>query len=960
MISLKKTVLLLLVFACKYVAGQDPYYYTIDKSKGLPSNSVYDIYQDKKGFMWFATDDGLNRYDGAKYSSYYSDGQTSRAGSKIEEDKYGRIWYSNFDGYLYYVQQGKLHKLNQAKPIGFFSYAITANFLFVLKKGAVSIYHLKTLKLYKNVEISEATIVSSCKMGNAFYVLANALYEVTADSGVKKIMLPQNFYPSLKQAIMMKATPKGLLFVSKITNSYYWYGDGHFLQKSRPNDLGYAQNLTFIDHGIWLFSPKGASILSTQSNKVSHYFKQHNISYAYKDNRGNYWFSTLNKGLILVPNFGNSLVEMASRPVRLALNKNKLIVATEDEALYQMNLDDLTTHLVHKGNSNHSINQLFVDTTSGKVMFSSNTFNILSASYQKLVKAHVAIKDVEKIDHKYYSFAASGFSGLFKITPSQQKSEWDSVFNSYNIRKSNFNEVGVLIGVNGKSTVYHTVNKTIYYATNIGLFYVNKSAQGELKFNGETLFIKNLVCLGKKVFALSANGKLYEIEVTNQVKVSNLIKANAIRNIYRITSTNSLMFIYATSGIYCFDTATNNLRQLPNSYQDFEITDIVEHDSNYIIATSKGVLVEPNKAPSKAVRPTFIVDDLLVNEVKVEPNMLSDLAHNQNNITINYALLAYTPLEKLPVYYQLNGGKWQRLDEQSGSLKLSAISPGQYQIQFKLGENQILTKVAFNIEKPFWLSVWFITLIALVVSTLVYLLYRYKIEQNNKRNQQKLDRVSLENNLNQSKLKAIKSQMNPHFFYNALNTIQSYILANEKKNAVNYLSKFANLTRTILEMTEKEEISLAEEIKTIRLYLDIEKARFDSDFNYSITMLGINAGEDIKIPSMLLQPYLENAIKHGLLHKEGNKQLEVTFKKEASQLVVTIADNGIGRKKSTELNQIKQLKHKSFATAAIQSRIELLNKDKRNKISVSYEDKLAANQQGVGTVVIIKMPLNEE
>ncbi|WP_461485067.1 sensor histidine kinase, partial [Pedobacter sp.] len=242
----------------------------------------------------------------------------------------------------------------------------------------------------------------------------------------------------------------------------------------------------------------------------------------------------------------------------------------------------------------------------------------------------------------------------------------------------------------------------------------------------------------------------------------------------------------------------------------------------------------------------------------------------------------------------------------------------------------------------------------------IYLLYRYKLGQNNKNNQEKLDRLSLENSLNQSKLKAIKSQMNPHFFYNALNTIQSYILANEKKQAVNYLSKFANLTRTILDMSEKEEVSLAEEIKTIGFYLDIEKVRFDGDFEYMITELGIDTREDIRIPSMLLQPYLENAIKHGLLHKEGAKQLRVVFKKEVDKLMVTIEDNGIGRKKSMELNEIKQLKHRSFATAAMQSRIELLNKNKRNKISVKYLDKVGENQQGVGTVVIIKLPLNED
>src|SRR5690606_8887627 len=151
----KKVFIVLLLFVSQFVFGQDPYYHLIDKAKGLPSNSVYDIYQDKKGFMWFATDDGLCRYDGAKFINYYSEAQTSRAGSKIEEDKFGRIWYSNFDGYLYYVEKGQLQLLNQEKPIGFYSYAIINDFLLVLKKGAVCKYDLKTLKLVKEIEITD-------------------------------------------------------------------------------------------------------------------------------------------------------------------------------------------------------------------------------------------------------------------------------------------------------------------------------------------------------------------------------------------------------------------------------------------------------------------------------------------------------------------------------------------------------------------------------------------------------------------------------------------------------------------------------------------------------------------------------------------------------------------------------------------------------------------------------------
>jgi LytS/YehU family sensor histidine kinase len=236
------------------------------------------------------------------------------------------------------------------------------------------------------------------------------------------------------------------------------------------------------------------------------------------------------------------------------------------------------------------------------------------------------------------------------------------------------------------------------------------------------------------------------------------------------------------------------------------------------------------------------------------------------------------------------------------------------------------------------------------------LFFKWQIEKIKRKNQLLFDKVTLEKNLNQSKLKAIKSQMNPHFFYNALNTLQSYILANEKRNAIDYLSKFSKLTRTILELTEKESISIAEEVTTLGLYLDIEKARFDDDFNYTISTNSIDT-DTIKIPSMLLQPYIENAIKHGLLHKQGEKTLVVDFSIEDEILKITIDDNGIGREKSAALNAIKNKKHQSFATNALQNRIELLNQFNHKNISIRFIDKHSKSEQSTGTTVEILIPL---
>ncbi|WP_264559672.1 sensor histidine kinase [Flavobacterium sp. N2270] len=291
---------------------------------------------------------------------------------------------------------------------------------------------------------------------------------------------------------------------------------------------------------------------------------------------------------------------------------------------------------------------------------------------------------------------------------------------------------------------------------------------------------------------------------------------------------------------------------------------------------------------------------------------------------------------------------------------MSSLSPDDYEIKLKIdtkNSTEIKT-IHFKIKKPFWLNTFFLIGIGILFLVLIYSFYKWQIRKLKRKNELLIEKVNLEKNLNQSKLKAIKSQMNPHFFYNALNTLQSYILSNEKKQAIEYLSKFSNLTRTILELTEKDYISVNEEIKTLKLYLDIEKARFEDDFKYEINTNSDLDNEHIKIPSMMLQPYVENAIKHGLLHKKDNKELKISFEKNNDILKITIDDNGIGRQKSGELNTIKNKNHNSFATEAMQNRIDLLNQYNHNNISIVITDKTNFLKQSIGTTVTFKIPIS--
>jgi LytS/YehU family sensor histidine kinase len=215
-------------------------------------------------------------------------------------------------------------------------------------------------------------------------------------------------------------------------------------------------------------------------------------------------------------------------------------------------------------------------------------------------------------------------------------------------------------------------------------------------------------------------------------------------------------------------------------------------------------------------------------------------------------------------------------------------------------------------------------------------------------------RLQVENQYKDSELKAIKAQMNPHFIFNALNSIQDYIILNEKELASDYLGMFADLMRLYLDQSDQNLISVAEEIKSLKLYIELEALRQDGiEFEVKCN------DEDllqVELPPMLIQPYVENSIKHGLWHKKGDKQLTVSFYEENEMLHCEVLDNGIGITESKRINENRP-KHRSFSTDANKNRLQIIQEKHGNDLSIEMTE----CRQGVeitGTKVIIKIPLN--
>jgi LytS/YehU family sensor histidine kinase len=290
------------------------------------------------------------------------------------------------------------------------------------------------------------------------------------------------------------------------------------------------------------------------------------------------------------------------------------------------------------------------------------------------------------------------------------------------------------------------------------------------------------------------------------------------------------------------------------------------------------------------------------------------------------------------------------------------VPGGNYVFQLQAANNEgiwnkKILEIPIRIETPFWLTWWFRTTIIVLLVSGVYWFYRYRIHQLRKKQKMKSE---YEKKLANVEMSALLAQMNPHFLFNSLNSIDSYIIRNESKKASEYLNNFARLMRLILQNSRSNYISLKDELEALELYLLMESLRFKNKFSYAVHVDERLDASSIVIPPMLIQPYVENAIWHGLMHKTNGEEgkVELSLYKSEDNLLCVIRDNGIGRKKAAELKENKLNNHKrSMGMRITEDRIEIINKLYNINASVHIYD--VENEQGesTGTRVELTIPV---
>ena len=318
--------------------------------------------------------------------------------------------------------------------------------------------------------------------------------------------------------------------------------------------------------------------------------------------------------------------------------------------------------------------------------------------------------------------------------------------------------------------------------------------------------------------------------------------------------------------------------------------------------------------------------------------------------------------------YRLNGfdEDW-KIPAASGQVVYSNLPPGQYDFEIKASQDGISWQhapypVSFHVGKPWWKQTWFRLLSLAIITGGAFFAFNYsrkRKEEKINRLRNRMELMELNMKMAESRFSNLRLQMNPHFLFNSLSSIQHLIVSQQTTKAYKYLTLFSNFLRSLLNFAEKNFIPIDEELKILRMYIELESLRFDQSFSYEIKVDEGLTNEQVLLPTLMVQPFAENAIWHGLLHKEGEKKLSIRFTNSTEDyLTCVIEDNGVGRAKSMEIgrNKISSATHSSKGIGIISERLNLMHQKTGKPASVEITDKLNDKNEGTGTVVTITIP----
>ncbi len=344
------------------------------------------------------------------------------------------------------------------------------------------------------------------------------------------------------------------------------------------------------------------------------------------------------------------------------------------------------------------------------------------------------------------------------------------------------------------------------------------------------------------------------------------------------------------------------------------------------------------------------------------------LKYFQNTITIETGVIDYYSNGNGRIRYKLEGinQDWQYAPAYY-TIRYDGLGPGEYRLLIQASNaanefNGPVKSLQIRITPALWNTTWFRIAAFIFLVAIIYTLIRWRLHQKFslqlERSEKEKQLADMRQKTGELEMQALRAQMNPHFIFNSLNSINRFILQNNKAQASEYLTKFSRLVRLILQNSQVALIPLASELEALKLYLELESVRFDHHFEYNLKVDDELETDILKVPPLIIQPYAENAIWHGLMHKEEKGHLEIKiFQRDDDVLYCKITDDGIGRKKAAELKSKSPSTHKSVGMQITADRISILQQKKQFDTTINITDLVLPDGSAGGTEVILKIPV---
>ncbi|HVM88582.1 MAG TPA: histidine kinase [Puia sp.] len=954
--------------------SQEYNYVHYDVKDGLAGSTVYSMVQDKDGFMWFATETGLSRFDGTHFRNFYtSDGLPDNEIINLFVDSKNRVWIVPFKNSICYYWKGKIY--NQENDSVLKQLQFNEVIIALFEDSFNNIFIADRRHVYL---ISKEQKISFIKSANN---RAFSLIKAGIDNKKKiKILLTYNGdavykYAEIKQnRLFSNINAKPIKFGSEIDNDiatiailpkldvYKIDTLFHFIYPDNDSSMTFRFppgfiNLSSIDDTlITLNTYNGTYLFNLNQKKITDSFLTKNIiNSVAKDNEGNLWFSSFGKGIMRLSS--GRFIDFLSTPKKQAvfsiLKSGSEIYAGSDGFIITR-IDIKTKRIIEK--------KIFNGFTRGRITaLTEKNNNIIAGTDIGLFAL-----SPDDLSLRYNNFKTSSIKS---ISDESEKSILIScVGGAYIISSEKANIEDKVFG--DRATCAYSQHKDFYIGTLNGLYSIDSLKKMNYLGNSFQAFKNRINAISSKspdaIIWVATNGGGV-VAYKGKKAILNITEKDGLTsNICRtIFISNNSIWVGTDKGL-------NEILLSPNGYKitsftssDGLVSDIINAvyvDSNDVyVGTPEGLsYFDENQISKKSIC------KLIMTEIDASGHQLPfdttdfTLSHKSNNIEFHFVGISFKSAGKISYHYRLIGFDTSWKTTNLTQVSYTSLPSGDYKFQLiatnKFGLQSNPIKIPFTISKTLWEKTWFRIILVVVSAFILWFTINNRISAIRKKENEKSETIKRMSELEQM---ALKSQMNPHFIFNCLNSIQHYVINKDILGANEFISNFSKLVRLTLDNSSKTNINLAEEINYLTAYLELEQKRFEGKFDFKIVTDDIFLNSYF-IPPMMLQPYIENAIRHGVRYRNDNKgRIEINFKKNDKYLICSISDNGIGRKLSQQLKSKNAIEYQSKGMDLTARRINMLNKTQVSKIIVDVEDLETGNGNIGGTRVTIQFPLSE-